>query len=80
MKRVWMSDYNGIVAYIHFNTSVRRQKIYKYFLGHNVDFKILGIKWKCIAFLSKKKKKKFRAVKATWAWSTNVWKSEAVST
>lgn len=44
MKREWMSDYNGIVAYIHFNTSVRRQKIYKYFLGHNVDFKILGIK------------------------------------
>lgn len=44
MKREWMSDYNGIVAYIHFNTSVRRQKIYKYFLGHNIDFKILGIK------------------------------------
>lgn len=55
-----MSDDNGIVAYIYFKYERKETKkyIYKYFLGHNVDFKILGIKWKCIAFLSKKRKRK----------------------
>lgn len=41
-----MSDDNGIVAYIYFKYERKETKkyIYKYFLGHNVDFKILGIK------------------------------------